>query len=237
MKMADRAPSELSLEEPTDVAAPHHGQVSEHTHRRATSKSDIAGGSQHSSIDLDAGQAITKPSNAKLPPSNDSSDGQPSLRHTFPHLYHSSGTSRSPSTRTSSSSLKALNEDTVVDARSERSVFSRISLSRRTSYNHQSDSGAAEYPVYPDQSYAVLQSQIHPTYQPPFLRSRSSYPVDTVHKPTYSRGARTAGNTPISSPGLFSVRTPGLTSSPGSDGDDRSGNSYLHPSHLQPPKE
>ncbi|KAL4821654.1 kinase-like domain-containing protein [Aspergillus spinulosporus] len=237
MKMADRAPSELSLEESTDVAAPQYGQISEYSHRRGTSKSDSSVGPQHLSIDLDAGQAITKPSNAKLPPSNDSSDGQPSLRHTFPHLYHSSGTSRSPSTRTSSSSLQALNEDTVVDARSERSVFSRISLSRRTSYNPQSDSGAAEYPVYPDQSYAVLQSQIHPTYQPPFLRSRSSYPVDTVHKPTHSRGARTAGNTPISSPGLFSVRTPGLTSSPGSDGEDRSGTSFLHPSHLQPPKE
>ncbi|KAL4990512.1 kinase-like domain-containing protein [Aspergillus falconensis] len=237
MKMADRPPSEFSLEEPTDVAAPQYGQISEHTHRRGASKNDISGGSQHSLVDLEAGQAITKPSNAKLPPSNEAADGQPPLRQTFSHLYHSSGTSRTPSTRTSSSSLQALNEDTVVDARSERSVFSRISLSRRTSYNRQSDSGAAEYPVYPDQSYAVLQSQIHPTYQPPSLRSRSSYPIETVHRTVYSRGARTAGNTPISSPGLFSVRSAGQTPSPGSDGDDRSGGSYLHPSHLQPPKE
>ncbi|KAL4900539.1 hypothetical protein BDW74DRAFT_93445 [Aspergillus multicolor] len=235
MKMADRPPSEFSLEESATVAALPNGQRSENAHRRGTSKSDLSAGSQPSS-DLDVGQTITKPSNAKLAPSSDSLDGQPPLRQTFSHLYHSSGASRSPSTRTSSSSLQALNEDSVVDARSDRGILARITLSRRTSYNRQSDSGGAEYPVYPDQSYAVLQSQQHPTYQPPFLRSRSSYPSEPAEKHAHSRGARTAGNTPISSPGLFSVRTPGLTP-PGSDGEDRSSNSYLHPSHLQPPKE
>ncbi|KAL4921569.1 hypothetical protein BDW62DRAFT_113003 [Aspergillus aurantiobrunneus] len=231
MKMAGRPPSTSSLEEPPNAAVP---QTSENNHRRGAIKSkDTSGGPRPSSIEEDFGQTITKPSNAKLPHSYDVPDGQPPFRHTFPHLYHSSGTSRSPSARTSTSSLQALNEDSVVDA---RSVFSRISLSRRTSYNRQSDSQAADYPVYPDQSYAVLQSQIHPTYNPPSLRSRSSYPTETVSRISQSRGARTAGNTPISSPGLFSVRS-GLTPSLGSDGEDRTSGSYLHPTHLQPPKE
>ncbi|KAL4781886.1 kinase-like domain-containing protein [Aspergillus varians] len=242
MKMAGRAPSEFSLEEPTNVVIPHHhGRAkseNDYDHRRETNGlDDASSGPRRSSIEIEADQTITKPSNAKLPHSNDALDGQPCLRHTFPHLYHSSGTSRTPSTRTSTSSLQALNEDAVVDARSDRSIFSRISLSRRTSYNRQSDTEAAQYPVYPDQSYAVLQSQIHPTYQPPSLRTRSSYPTEAAPKPGQSRGVRTAGNTPISSPGLFSVRSPGFTPSLGSDGEDPTGSSFLHPTHLQPPKE
>ncbi|KAL4881452.1 kinase-like domain-containing protein [Aspergillus karnatakaensis] len=235
MKMTDRPPSEFVLEEPINVAAPLHGQAPENIFRRGWNRSnETLNGSRASSLELDPGQAITKPSNAKLA-SNDVIDGQPSIRHAFPHhLYHSSGASRSPSTRTSSSSLQALNEHTVVDARSERSALSRGTLSRRTSYR---GSDTAEYPVYPDQSYAVLQSQIHPTYQPPFLRTRSSYPTDVPPRPDQVRTARTAGNTPISSPGLFSVKTPGLTPSLESDGDDHSGSSLLHPTHLQPPKE
>ncbi|KAL4944224.1 hypothetical protein BDV06DRAFT_112729 [Aspergillus oleicola] len=231
MKMADRPASEFSLEDSMNVAVSQHGQTSETGHRRGMDKSkDAAGGSQSSLIDMDAGQTITKPSSAKLPHSNDVPDGQPSFRQTFPHLYHSSGTSRAPSIRSSSSSLQALNEDAV-------SVFSRISLSRRTSYNR--DAQVPEYPVYPDQSYAVLQSQIHPTYQPPFLRTHSSVPTEAVAKPGQSRGARTAGNTPISSPGLFSFERPrpSLTPSLASDGEGHTGTSFLHPTHLQPPKE
>ncbi|KAL4808510.1 kinase-like domain-containing protein [Aspergillus unguis] len=223
MKMADRPPSEFSLDEPTNVTAAPHGKAEE-AHKRCSSKSsDI----------IDPGQTVTKPLTAKLPQANEILDGQAPLRQTFPHLYHSSGGSRTPSTRTSSSSLQALNEDTVVDARSERNVFARMSLSRRTSYNRQTDSPTPEYPVYPDQSYAVLQSQIHPTYQPPYLRTLSSYPTEVAPRPGQARGARTAGNTPISSPGLF----PGLSPSIGSESDDQTANSYLHPSHLQPPKE
>ncbi|KAL4868817.1 hypothetical protein BDV12DRAFT_93722 [Aspergillus spectabilis] len=237
MKMTDRPPSELVLEGSINVAAPQHGLTLESIYRRGWNKSnETLNGSRASSIELDPSQLITKPSNAKLA-SNDVPDGQPSLRHPFPHLYHSSGASRSPSTRTSSSSLQALNENIVVDARSERSTFTRATLSRRTSYMGQSDTQSAEYPVYPDQSYAVLQSQIHPTYHPPFLRTRSSYPTEATPNPGQTRAARTAGNTPISSPGLFSVKPPGLTPSLESDGDDHSSSSLLHPTHLQPPKE
>ncbi|KAL4930658.1 putative serine/threonine protein kinase [Aspergillus undulatus] len=235
MKMAERPPSEFSLEDSTNVAAPQYGQTSETTNRRGANKSKEKSASPRpSSIEVDAGQTITKPQSAKLNAhSNDVPDGQPSLRQTFNHLYHSSGASRTPSLRSSSSSLQALQEDSVVDA---RSVFSRISLSRRTSYN-KSENQIPEYPVYPDQSYAVLQSQVHPTYQPPFLRTHSSYPTEAVPRPGQSRGARTAGNTPISSPGLFSFQKPSSTLSLASDDGEQTGPSFLHPTHLQPPKE
>ncbi|KAI9375402.1 kinase-like domain-containing protein [Aspergillus egyptiacus] len=235
MKMTERPSPEFSLEEPTKVTVPQHGQL-ESIYRRGMNKSaDTLNGSRAPSIEIDPGQSVTKPSIAKLAPSNDIPDGQATLRHTFSHLYHSSGTSRSPSTRTSSSSLQALNEDTVVDARSERGAFARATLSRRTSYNLQADT--PEYPVYPDQSYAVLQSQIHPTYQPPFSRTRSSYPIENVPTISQLRGSRTAGNTPLSSPGLFSVKTPALSPLQASSNEDRASPSYLHPTHLQPPKE
>ncbi|KAL5337025.1 kinase-like domain-containing protein [Aspergillus crustosus] len=234
--MTDRPISEFVLEEPINVAAPQAGQTPENIYRRGWNKSnETLNGSRSSFIELDPNQVIAKPSTAKLAV-NDVPDGSASLRHTFPHLYHSSGASRSPSTRTSSSSLQALNENIVVDARSERSAFTRGTLSRRTSYLEQSDTQSTEYPVYPDQSYAVLQSQIHPTYHPS-LRTRSSYPTEATPTPSQDRAARTAGNTPISSPGLFSVKPPGLTPSLESDGDDHSKNSLLHPTHLQPPKE
>lgn len=224
--MANRPPQDYSLEEPTNATTSQHGQT-EYTHRQKASKAGDT---------LDPGQTITKPSSAKLPQANEILDTQVPIRQTLPHLYYSSGGSRSPSTRTSSSSLQALNEDTVVDARSDRSMFSRMSLSRRTSYNRQADSPTPEYPVYPDQSYAVLQSQIHPTYQPQSLRTRSSYSSDAPPRPGQFRGAYTAGNTPITSPGLYSHRSPGFSPPNGSE-SDLSGRSYLHPTHLQPPKE
>lgn len=160
---------------------------------------------------------------------NDISETQATLRQAFPHVYSSS---RAPSTRTSSSSLQALNEDTVVDARSHGSNAGRSP--RRTS--RPSDAARPDYPVYPDQSYASLQSQVHPTWQPPHLRTRSSYPTPADPIPRHARVSRTAGNTPISSPGLFSMRTPTTTPPSGSE-EGGIGSPFLHPTHLQPPKE
>ncbi|KAL2858676.1 kinase-like domain-containing protein [Aspergillus pseudodeflectus] len=238
MKMTGRPPSEFSLEESTNVAAHQHGQTSETSLRPGTRKSnDTLNVSRPSSIEIDAGHVVAKPPIAKLPQPNDVLDNQTPLRHTFPHLYHSSGTSRSPSTRTSSSSLQALNEDAVVDARSDQGALARGSLSRRTSYMGQSDTQATEYPVYPDQSYAVLQSQTQHIHYPPLLRARSSYPTEATPRIGQSRASRTAGNTPLSSPGLFSVKTPALSPSLQWDGEAQTGASYLHPTHLQPPKE
>ncbi|KAL4896476.1 hypothetical protein BDV59DRAFT_198849 [Aspergillus ambiguus] len=184
---------------------------------------------------------VPKPPTAKLPlpGGGDPPDGQPALRPSYAHLYHSSGASRSPSTRTSSSSLQALNEDTVVDARSDNGGFVRPSLPRRTSQLGQSEpQSASDYPVYPDQSYAVLQSQIHPTYQPPYLRTRSSYPsrTESLSRIGSARASRTVGNTPVSSPGLFSFRSPRSTPF-ASDDEGATSSPYLHPTHLQPPKE
>ncbi|BCR83750.1 putative serine/threonine protein kinase [Aspergillus chevalieri] len=176
-------------------------------------------------------QVITKPPSAKLP--SDNGESQPPLRHPYYNLY-SASTSRNSSARTSTSSLQALNEDTVVDARSNR----RPAMSRRTSGLSQSETPAPEYPVYPDQSYASLQTQVHPTYQPPLLRSR---PQQTHHdirsRLAQSRAARTAGNTPLSSPGLFSFKSPRPVSSTpvATDNGTRVSSPYLHPTQLQPP--
>lgn len=179
----------------------------------------------------DKTDALTKQTQtAKQTVHPDIADAQATLRQAFPHVY---ATGRAPSNRSSTSSLQALNEDTVVDARSDQGSVGR---SPRRASRH-SDT-QPEYPVYPDQSYASLQSQIHPTYQPPHLRSRSSYPTQTETAPRYAhvRAARTAGNTPISSPGLFSMN-PRTTPSLASDDEGWIGSPYLHPSHLQPPKE
>ncbi|PLB46929.1 putative serine/threonine protein kinase [Aspergillus steynii IBT 23096] len=238
MKMTDRPPSVPALEEPVSFGC-RNGKSSNNAHRRGSDKSNEASGQLFSaSTDADTRPTVTRPPTAKLPLPTDVAEGQASLRHPFSHVYHSSSTSRSPSTRTSSSSLQALNEDAVVDARSD-GIFGRPSLPRRTSHLSQSDTQPAEYPVYPDQSYAVLQSQVHPTYQPPHLRSRSSYPSRTEILTRFppARVSRTAGNTPISSPGLFSVRSPRSTPPFGSDDEGRMSSPYLHPTHLQPPKE
>ncbi|KAB8072017.1 hypothetical protein BDV29DRAFT_8811 [Aspergillus leporis] len=239
MKMTDRPPSVSGLEESTNYIA-RNGQISDSTNRRGSDKSREASEPSTTSTELDVKQSVTRPPTAKLPLQNDLADGQPTLRHPFPHLYHSSSTSRSPSTRTSSSSLQALNEDTIVDARSDLGTIGRVPLPRRSSHRGQSDGQPPEYPVYPDQSYAVLQSQIHPTYQLPSIRSRNSYPsrIEVLGRLAPARASRTAGNTPISSPGLFSVRSPlRSTSSLVSDDEGRISSPYLHPTHLQPPKE
>ncbi|KAF7716246.1 Uncharacterized protein PECH_005003 [Penicillium ucsense] len=174
----------------------------------------------------------TKTHKAPLPfTAADLSEAQKSLRQAFPHVYT---TSRAASTRSSSSSLQALNEDTVVDARSHLGNLGRVSRRSSRHSDHQ-----PEYPVYPDQSYASLQSQVHPTWGlPPHLRSQSTHstPASAEAVPRFPRAARTAGNTPVSSPGLFSMRSP-RTTPLGSDEEGSVGSPYLHPSHLQPPKE
>ncbi|KAJ5085532.1 hypothetical protein N7532_010303 [Penicillium argentinense] len=216
------------------------------------SRSEIAGLEEadqplvrNAHVSGDAKRGPSRPDEALQPPSTDKptksiaqspinpeiAEAQATLRQAFPHVY---ATGRAPSNRSSSSSLQALNEDTVVDARSDQGSAGRSP--RRTSRH--SDT-RPDYPVYPDQSYASLQSQIHPTWQPPHLRSRSSYPSQTDLAPRYAhaRAARTAGNTPVSSPGLFSMRSPRTTPPMGSDEEGWIGSPYLHPTHLQPPKE
>ncbi|KAF9892713.1 hypothetical protein FE257_001115 [Aspergillus nanangensis] len=231
--MTDRDPSVSGLEDSINFVG-RNGQLGDNSPIRP---SDKANEPSETSSEVDSKQTVAKPPTAKLSIPSELADGSAALRHVYSHLYHSSNTSRSPSTRTSSSSLQALNEDTVVDARSDHGLWSRSPLPRRLSGLAQFDQ-PSDYPVYPDQSYAVLQSQIHPTYQPPFLRTRSSYPsrTESVSRVGPVRASRTAGNTPISSPGLFTFRSPRSTPF-ASDDESQGGSPSLHPTHLPPPKE
>lgn len=185
-------------------------------------------------------------------------DGQSPLRHAH-HVFrfppHSSSTSRASSAKTSSSSLQALNEETVVGAHHSdpgctTTTTTRTSLCQNLVQHPEPLTEpllpatqplhvSGDFPVYPDQSYAVLQSQVYPTpYPPPSLRSRNSYPLQTEFPSRDRPEPRTAGNTPTSSPGLFSARSSNQsTPPPASDDEARIGSPYLRPSHLQPPKE
>lgn len=108
-----------------------------------------------------------------------------------------------------------------------------------------------EYPNYPDQSFKALQNQHYPPpYQPGephHLRTRSFQPSQNLSfsssdetpaqgNPQVPSGAKTVGNTPAQSPGLF---TPMLSKKhwTGEPEQPRSGTPMLHPAHLQAPKE
>lgn len=110
-------------------------------------------------------------------------------------------------------------------------------------------------PHYPNQSYAALQAQHYPPpYSPHILRTRSSHPS---HYSSFSAtqiatfgitheqdrgmtetGSRTVGNSPASSPGLFSPTTPPLHASQHPNEEQGFYSSpYLHYTHRQAPKE
>lgn len=108
-----------------------------------------------------------------------------------------------------------------------------------------------DYPNYPDQSFKALQSQHYPPpYQPGeshHLRTRSTHPsqhqsfsssdeIPARGYPQIPSGAKTVGNTPAQSPGLF---TPILSKKhwTGEPDETRSATPMLHPAHLQAPKE
>ncbi|KAL9621086.1 MAG: hypothetical protein Q9160_004471 [Pyrenula sp. 1 TL-2023] len=127
------------------------------------------------------------------------------------------------------------------------------SFPRPSSYEGQSSFRVNdEHPTYPDQSYSSLHSQVYPTRPPPILRTRSSHPsphalyteMSTTTRTGRDRertsptlGSRTAGNTPTSSPGLFSPRASRSTP-PGGPGDLFTPTSpHLHPVQFQPPRE
>jgi serine/threonine protein kinase len=107
-------------------------------------------------------------------------------------------------------------------------------------------------PQYPNQSYAALQNQQYPApHAPTILRAKSSHPN---HHPGYSMshistfglsgehqrdimdtGSRTVGNSPATSPGLFSTSGPPLRRSQPSD--DSISTPWLHYTHRQDFKE
>lgn len=112
-----------------------------------------------------------------------------------------------------------------------------------------------EYPPFPNQAYSALSTQHHPQpYAPRYLRTRSSNPSPFLSYSAHAEltatgepgdpriaaesGSKTAGNSPASTPGLF---TP--TTSPHradfADAEPNTGYSspYLHFTHRQMPKE
>ncbi|KAJ5500464.1 Calcium/calmodulin-dependent/calcium-dependent protein kinase [Penicillium expansum] len=214
--MTEIRSSQAGLEDPDQLA--RNGHVSKN-HKRNISRSDES--SQLPSASNEPESRPPSKSSAEQPIITDVSEAAATFRQAFPGLYGA----RTPSNRSSSSSLQALNEGIVVDVRSESGSIGRST--RRTSRH--SDH---QLPVYPDQSYASLQSQVHPTWQPPHLID-----PDPLPRHSYARGIRTAGNTPLSSPGLFSMRHSRMGTPTASDDDISMGSSLLHPSHLQPPKE
>ncbi|KAF1814510.1 kinase-like protein [Eremomyces bilateralis CBS 781.70] len=108
------------------------------------------------------------------------------------------------------------------------------------------------FPIFPDQSYAALQHQVHPTpYPRPYLRTHSSQPF---HRPSHTSsasailrgsedllhsietGSKTVGNSPISSPSLF---TPGGSPMRNDFSEIQEGypSPFLHYTHRQTPRE
>ncbi|KAI4258455.1 MAG: hypothetical protein LQ352_001206 [Teloschistes flavicans] len=106
-----------------------------------------------------------------------------------------------------------------------------------------------EYPHYPEQSFASLQSQHYPPpHQPYPLRTRSSHPSQNSSFssiPSHGSrdyistitGARTVGNTPAQSPGLFSPVYPASRTQVEESEDSQTSTPLLHPAHMQTPKE
>jgi len=106
-------------------------------------------------------------------------------------------------------------------------------------------------PVYPNQAFSVLQSQVYPPpYQPHPLRTRSSHPSQhstysssaasarhSRENPDMKPGSRTEGNTPSPSPGLFTPSFPSPSQASETDDDSHYSRPFLHPSHRQAPKE
>ncbi|KAL8938996.1 MAG: hypothetical protein Q9216_003595 [Gyalolechia sp. 2 TL-2023] len=105
-----------------------------------------------------------------------------------------------------------------------------------------------EYPRYPDQSFAALQSQHYSSYQPHPLRTRSSHASqNSSFSSIPSRnsrdqiamvtGAKTVGNTPAQSPGLFSPVYPASRNKVDESEDSQTSTPLMHPAHMQTPKE
>lgn len=261
MALFERRSSRAGLQETESTLSDNDNRPSGDQRRSQPASNDDVDGSSYRSTDVSDLMpsfshriSLSRSSNHSSASKPDS--GQPlrtSALHNFPFLPQSlnpNSSSRDSSAKNSSSSLQDLKEESEAEAEAHVEVRPTSTASRlvaRISQHFEPRPPSAQplnaqgdFPVYPNQSYAVLQSQVYP---PPYLplRSRSSYPSQTL--PDRQRGTsqvqapRTAGNTPISSPGLFSARSSRSSPPPAWDDDARLGSPYLHPTHLQPPKE
>ena len=110
---------------------------------------------------------------------------------------------------------------------------------------------ATEHPQYPNQSLSALSAQVHPeVHHAPYDsrpmpgRQHAPNPIGlfatattSTHNSGDERQARTAGNTPIQTPHLFSPRAPRYPSPIVGDKDSPIPSPYLHPVQPQVPKE
>lgn len=108
-----------------------------------------------------------------------------------------------------------------------------------------------KYPKYPDRSFndlPSLQSQHHSPLHPQPLRTRSSHTSQDSSFPSISSrnsqdqislvtGARTVGNTPAQSPGLFDFIYPTSRNQVEGSEDSQTNTPLMHPAHKQTPKE
>jgi SNF1-activating kinase 1 len=147
------------------------------------------------------------------------SDGRPTSPTTVRSVAHSHANEAldRSSTHNSAGSLKGLSERSVELLRvlSNRSSNGQL-RGRRPSHGKSASTSLprrspnSEHPVYPDQSFAALHAQFNRPHPP--LRTRSSHPAqnhlynDLARHHRYDRlPPATTDNTPVSSPGLFSV--------------------------------
>lgn len=143
---------------------------------------------------------------------------------------YSNSASQSPEPRLPSLTRGLSNQTVIGPTSSSQPARLRTQMRRRRD--------GPEYSAYLNQTFTAAQQ--HPPNQPQPLRTQGmAYSATTPRSRAYSAlpsGAKTVGNTPTQSPGLFTPRTRHNAQ------DDESEESpyntpMLHPTHLQKPKE
>jgi len=143
------------------------------------------------------------------------------------------------------------------DSASTSSVATTSTV-RASDFTHQTHAHhlSREFPPFPNQAYSALSQQHHPQpYAPRFLRTRSSNPSPFLSYAAHAEqtatghpsnpraaaesGSKTAGNSPASSPGLFTPATSPNRADFAAEAESTSGypSPYLHFTQRQMPKE
>ncbi|KAI9848194.1 MAG: hypothetical protein M1837_000868 [Sclerophora amabilis] len=177
----------------------------------------------------------------------------------IPELHHySKHSTPSPVHSTSSQDSSDILRDLVKSRASRTTVASESptvssfpsGLHATQTVDSTTAQGERDYPVYPNQAFSALQSQAYPPPhipRPPRTHSSRPYQHSSYSANAAARrrsrdmghvemGSRTAGNTPVSSPGLFGPAGHPPASAPAGEADHYS-SPYLHWTQLQRPKE
>lgn len=142
----------------------------------------------------------------------------------------SNSASQSPEPRLQSLTRGPSNQTVIGPTSSSQPARLRTQMRRRRD--------GPEYSAYLNETFTAAQQ--HPPNQPQPLRTQGmAYSATTPQSRAYSAlpsGAKTVGNTPTQSPGLFTLKT-----RHNAQGDESEESPYntpmLHPTHLQKPKE